>query len=286
MERIAVAGPGPEHRFVLKAVHNQHADAMSTVSMLNWFANVPNDPFYQPRKPLWLPEEMVSPPRLAGSAVSTEVERRFALLINPFYPKDPHASFGKHVLTPTLALTSVAAATPGHWRVRYWDENLLQGPPPADPMPEVVGITVHLTFSQRAYALARWFRARGAKVVLGGMHVLSCPEEAAAHADTIVIGDGVQTWGQLLRDVEQGELKPRYEATYERPYDLDPPPRRELLPRESFLTTAQSVRLLLSVHGGVADALSGSADRGRAPAVRRDRAALRGVHRQQPGLEA
>jgi hypothetical protein len=50
--------------------------------------------------------------------------------INPFYPKDPHASFGKHVLTPTLALTSFAATTPPPWRVEYWDENLLHGPPP------------------------------------------------------------------------------------------------------------------------------------------------------------
>ena len=38
--------------------------------------------------------------------------RHYALLVNPFYPKDPRASFGKHVLTPTLALTSIAGATP------------------------------------------------------------------------------------------------------------------------------------------------------------------------------
>ena len=44
-----------------------------------------------------------------------------ALLINPFYPKDQHASFGKHMLTPTLALTSFAATTPEHWTVNYWD---------------------------------------------------------------------------------------------------------------------------------------------------------------------
>ena len=43
------------------------------------------------------------------------VRPRYALLINPFYPKDPHASFGKHVLTPTLALTSIAGATPPDW---------------------------------------------------------------------------------------------------------------------------------------------------------------------------
>src|SRR5687767_9147457 len=101
-------------------------------SVSRWMNLVPDDPFYQPRSPLWLPEEMKTPPALEGLRPGAQ-EKRFILLINPFYPKDPHASFGKHVLTPTLALTSVAAATPSGWRLRYWDENLLQGPPPVDP---------------------------------------------------------------------------------------------------------------------------------------------------------
>ena len=125
-----------------------------------WFDSIPEDPFYQPRKPLWLPPEMISPPMLKAGALRQPVELRNALLINPFYAKSPHGSFGKHVLTPTLALTSVAGATPAGWRVRYWDENLLQGPPPAEPLPELVGITVHLTFARRAYELAAWYRAR------------------------------------------------------------------------------------------------------------------------------
>src|SRR6476659_4468273 len=139
-------------------------------------------------------------PLLQDGIDAGSIRSRYALLINPFYPKDPNASFGKHVLTPTLALTSVAGATPPGWTVKYWDENLLQGPPPANPTPEVVGITVHLTFAARAYALAAWYRARGARVVLGGLHVLSCPEEAAPHADALAIGDGVQTWPSILRD--------------------------------------------------------------------------------------
>ena len=60
-------------------------------------------------------------------------------------------------------------------------------------MPEVVGITVHLTFAKRAFELAQWYRSRGSKVVLGGLHVLSCPEECAPHADALAVGDGVQT---------------------------------------------------------------------------------------------
>ena len=114
-----------------------------------------------------VPAEMAIAPELPMPVVRRSPRRHFALLINPFYAKDPRASYGKHVLTPTLALTSLAGATPEHWDVRYWDENLLQGPPPCEPVPHVVGITVHLTFAKRAYELARWYRMQGSIVVLG-----------------------------------------------------------------------------------------------------------------------
>jgi radical SAM superfamily enzyme YgiQ (UPF0313 family) len=191
-------------------------------------------------KPLWLPREMAFAPVLPP-VLPRPVTQRFALLVNPFYRKDPHASFGKHVLTPSLALTSVGATTPEHWRVAIWDENLLQGPPPIDAVPEVVGISVHLTFAERAYELARWFRAHGSRVVFGGLHVLSCPEEAAQHADAIAIGDGVQLWPKIMRDIENGCLQPRYAAGYTTDYNDDPPPRRELLPSDGFLTTASLI---------------------------------------------
>lgn len=212
---------------------------MSWLSTL--FENVPEDPFYEPRDPLWLPREMSSAPVLPSPPPRRPPRPRLALLINPFYAKSPHGSFGKHVLTPTLALTSVAGSTPAHWQVRYWDENLLQGPPPSEPLPEVVGITVHLTFARRAYELAAWYRAQGSKVVLGGLHTQSCPDEMAPHADALAIGDGVQVWPEILHDLEEGKLKPRYEATYERSYALDPLPRRDLLPRKSYLTTTSLI---------------------------------------------
>lgn len=184
--------------------------------------------------------DMEVPPPL--DAIQTgPIEHRYALLINPFYPKDPNASFGKHVLTPTLALTSFAATTPDHWRIGYWDENLLDGRPPFQPMPEVVGITVHLTFARRAFELAHWYRSRGSKVILGGLHVLSCPEECAPHANALALGDGVQLWPRILADIEHGELKSRYFATYENDYRDDPAPRRALLPRRSFLTTTSLI---------------------------------------------
>ena len=189
----------------------------------------------------FLPRAMREPPRLDAPIGSRPVRQRHALLVNPFYPKDPHASFGKHVLTPTLALTSIAAATPPDWSVSYWDENLLQGPPPVDPVPQVVGISVHLTFAERAFALARFFRERGSRIVLGGLHVLSCPDECAPHADALVVGEGVQAWPEVLRDATEGTLRPRYDGSYRRPYRDDPAPRRELLPRRDFLTSTSVI---------------------------------------------
>ena len=265
---------------------------------MNWLPalleNVPDDPFYKPRKPLWLPREMSCAPELPTPALRKPTPRT-ALLVNPFYAKSPHGSFGKHVLTPTLALTSLAGATPAHWQVRYWDENLLQGPPPGEPLPEVVGITVHLTFAKRAYELARWYRAQGSKVILGGLHMQSCPDEVAPHADAIAIGDGVQLWPEILRDVERGELKARYEATYERPYrarpaaapgfaatkkffDDDQPHRHTRLP--------QPLRILLSVYRWLADAVSRPRTGGYPPPVRGRRPALRRVYRQQSRFQA
>jgi radical SAM superfamily enzyme YgiQ (UPF0313 family) len=180
-------------------------------------------------------------PALPPPRADRRAQPHAALLINPFYPKDPRASFGKHVLTPTLALTSIAGATPPHWDVQYWDENLLQGPPPCDPLPHVIGITVHLTFAKRAYALAAWYRAQGSIVILGGLHVLSCPEEALERADAIAIGDGVQLWPAILADIDNATLKRRYAADYSRPYSLDPPARRNILPRNAFLTTTSMI---------------------------------------------
>ena len=189
----------------------------------------------------WIPDPLRIAPALDSTFRPREIAPRHALLLNPFYPKDPHASFGKHVLTPSLALTSIAASTPAEWSVSYWDENLLGGHPPVEPFPRIVGITVHLTFARRAFELADWYRTRGSVVVLGGLHVLSSPDECAPHADALCVGDGVTTWGDIVRDVERGALQPLYTGSYRGAYADDPPPRRDLLDRRGFLTTSSLI---------------------------------------------
>ncbi|MEI7729058.1 MAG: radical SAM protein [Verrucomicrobiota bacterium] len=177
-------------------------------------------------------------PPLPDCSNTGPMVKRYVRLVQPFYPKDPHASYGKHVLTPSLALTSLAAATPEHWRVDWWDENLLHGPPPMEPLPEVVGITVHLTFAERACQLAAWYRQHGVKVILGGLHAMACPEELMRYADAIVIGDGVRAWPQVLADVERQTLQPCYRCEFDGDYGQEPAPRRQLISPHSFLTRA------------------------------------------------
>ncbi|HUF73258.1 MAG TPA: radical SAM protein [Gammaproteobacteria bacterium] len=122
-----------------------------------------------------------------------------------------------------------------------WLPRAMAEAPALDPFPEVVGITVHLTFARRAFELADWYRQWGARVVLGGLHVLTAPDEATRHADAIVIGEGVHVWRRMLEDVESGTLESVYRGDFRRPYRDDPAPRRDLLPRRSFLTTSSVI---------------------------------------------
>lgn len=66
-------------------------------------------------------------------------------------------------------------------------------------------------------------------------------EEAAAHADALALGEGAQVWPAILRDAERGALRPVYRGDYARPYRDEPAPRRDLLPRRSFLTTTSLI---------------------------------------------
>ncbi len=171
-------------------------------------------------------------------------ERSLLLLINPRYRRNPCSSAARHALTPSLALPTIAAATPAPWRVKFHDENIAPGEPPIAPVPEVVGITVHTAFAYRAYDIARRYRALGSRVVLGGLHVTALPREAAQHADAVVTGEGAGVWPSVLDGVRSGTLRDgaivRVDARHPG-YADQPWPRRDILPRGAFLTNASII---------------------------------------------
>lgn len=63
----------------------------------------------------------------------------------------------------------------------------------------------------------------------------SLPDEAAAHADTIFLGPGDDTWRAFLHDLKTGKPAVRYTAPARRSLDAVPTPRRDLIRRGLYL---------------------------------------------------
>jgi radical SAM superfamily enzyme YgiQ (UPF0313 family) len=138
----------------------------------------------------------------------------------------------KYSLFPPLGLATLAAYLDPEDDVRIQDEHVQDMD--VDGEPDLVGIEVYITSARRAYALADRYRARGARVVLGGLHVTALPDEAARHADAIVVGPAEEAWPRLLADLRAGRLQGVYRSAARTLAGL-PPVRRDLIRRELYL---------------------------------------------------
>ena len=117
----------------------------------------------------------------------------------------------KYSLFPPLGLATLAGYLGDDAEVEIQDEHVETVD--LDDAPDLVVIQVYITSAKRAYTLADHYRRRGAHVALGGLHVTSLPEEAAAHADTIFLGPGEDTWPLFLADFRRGRPGRVYRST-------------------------------------------------------------------------
>lgn len=148
---------------------------------------------------------------------------------------------------PSLGLLTLAGLTPGHHDLRYIEVPDVDAPEITTRLPgpfDVVAISSFTAMIKDAYRLADRYRAQGTIVVLGGLHVTLCPNEAALHADAIVIGEAEPVWPDLLRDVEAQRLQSRYQATS--PFNLADAP----MPRFDLLDVANYNRLTIQTSRG------------------------------------
>lgn len=133
---------------------------------------------------------------------------------------------------PSLGLLILAGLTPPEIDTHY-----LEVPDVAalDGVPEEFDVVAISSFSAQiseAYTLADRYRALGTKVILGGLHVSAVPEEARAHADAIVIGEGEPAWPHIVSDLLHpvDGLRPVYDARgCNFDFNESPMPRFELL---------------------------------------------------------
>ncbi|UCH27363.1 MAG: B12-binding domain-containing radical SAM protein [Trueperaceae bacterium] len=107
-----------------------------------------------------------------------------------------------------LTLGVLAGLTPPEIDLAMFDDRMEQIP--FDEPTDLVAINVQSFTAKRAYEIGSAYRQRGVKVILGGMHPTLLPQEAAAFADSVFIGDAESLWPSVLRDAQRGALKRIY----------------------------------------------------------------------------
>jgi radical SAM superfamily enzyme YgiQ (UPF0313 family) len=101
-----------------------------------------------------------------------------------------------------VTLTTIAALTPPQHEVVIHDARLSE--PNYDGDWDLVGFTGMTCEIPHVYRMADEFRQRGKTVVIGGYHATALPEEAAKHADIVVVGEAEGLWPRILLELENG----------------------------------------------------------------------------------
>jgi radical SAM superfamily enzyme YgiQ (UPF0313 family) len=129
----------------------------------------------------------------------------------------PFKEYKKAMGAPPQNIFSLAAATPQGIGISLCDETIGMKPK-LNLKAEIVVLLFHTPDAIHAYSLADKFRAKGKTVVLGGLHPSFMPDEAAEHADTLLLGEAEGIWEDLINDYKNQTLKKKYKR--EQPVDL------------------------------------------------------------------
>lgn len=160
------------------------------------------------------------------------------LLINPVGHKSGFL-LSRSTTVPPLSLAYIASLTPSDWQVKILDENF-------DDFTfedaDLVGITAFTSNINRAYEIAKIYREKKIKVVLGGIHTSMLPEEALQFADAVVIGEAENIWGKVIQDFENNSLSQQYKGGVVDLANFNILPRRDLFNSNYFWQTVQTSR--------------------------------------------
>lgn len=138
----------------------------------------------------------------------------------------------KYSLFPPLGLATIAGYIPKDDDIEIVDEHVDKIF--LEDNPDIVLISVYITNAYRAYYLADYYLQKGKKVILGGLHTSSLPEEASSHATSIVIGPGDHIFAEVVKDIKSGNLKKTYKSQ-RRDLNEIPDVRRDLIDLKKYL---------------------------------------------------
>lgn len=150
------------------------------------------------------------------------------------YPSWPKLERQTEFHLPPHGPVVFAATVPEEVDLTFTDEN--REPVDFDEQVDLVGLSVMLTCQiPRAFAIADAYRAKGVKVIFGGIATMLHAEEAALHADSVFLGEAEGRFGQVIEDFKAGRLKPLYDYLRVHPdINLVGTARRSILKRELY----------------------------------------------------
>ena len=147
---------------------------------------------------------------------------------------------------PSLGLLTLAGLTPRErFDVEYYEIADMRKLPELPTHFDLVAISTFTAQYYEALDVAKYYRAHGVPVVMGGITASSLPEQTREHCTSVVLGEGEPLWPEVLRDFENGSLKPLYQHTSPGQFDLAdaPMPRFDLLdPNKYNRITVQTSR--------------------------------------------
>jgi radical SAM superfamily enzyme YgiQ (UPF0313 family) len=129
------------------------------------------------------------------------------VLVNP-----SRSTVGFSFLTPRW-LFVLAGATPAELvgDPVLVDESLEAFDPSTVGEDDIVGVGIGTVNCRPGYRVVQQAKARGARVIVGGIHASLMPDEPLAHgADAVVTGNGDVIWADVIADALAGRLKARY----------------------------------------------------------------------------
>ena len=132
---------------------------------------------------------------------------------------------------PSLGLLYLAACTPPEHDLEYFEAESSGSEPAAVYRCDLVAISTFSAQIFEAYAIADRLRQAGVRVAMGGLHVSVLPEEAAAHADYVIIGEGEHAWPAVVAAAARHDPARTFRAADYPPIDVAhlPVPRYDLL---------------------------------------------------------
>lgn len=149
---------------------------------------------------------------------------------------------GLHYAPITLALLAALVPKELDAEVRIYDETAEAIP--LDLEADIIGITCITGTAARCYRYADYFRKKGIKVILGGVHPSLMPDEARKHADSVIVGLGEDNFPKALLDFKNGCLQEMYYQDKCTDIGGRPLPRKDLLKKDKYITlnTVEAIR--------------------------------------------